>query len=337
MAEEIKKQNMPKLIDSHGRIVDYLRISLTDRCNLKCMYCHPPHKIDYLNRSEICSYGELLQIAKIAAGLGIEKIRITGGELFLRKEAVGFIQSLNNIKGLREIALTTNGTLLLPHLKRLKEIGLKRINVSLDTLSEDLFSNITGSQRFYSVLKAIHAALEEGFEIKVNMVVLNGINDGEINRFIDYFLKRSIEVRFIEFMPLCGSRWRGDYFYSYEKIKETIKMKYDLHSLPSLGVAQEFAVGNGKGFIGRVGIIAPVTREFCSSCSRLRLSANGELWPCLFSMRKVNLLPILRSASTYKQKEEMIAQSFKQAVRMKALSKSVNKDTNELYIRSLGG
>ena len=337
MVEEIKRERKNKLIDCFGRNIDYLRLSVTDRCDLKCVYCHPPHKINYLDRSEICSYWELLQVVKVASTLGIDKVRLTGGELFLRKDIVEFISSLHEIEELKEIVLTTNGTLLLPHLKRLKEIGIRRINISLDTLSEDLYYRITGRHKFFTVLEGIQRALEEGFMIKINMVVLRGINETEITEFIQYFLKNSVEVRFIEFMPLCGPGWREDYFFPYEKIKEIIKKKFDIHPLLSSGVAQEFALRDRNGLEGKIGIIAPVTRSFCSSCSRLRLSASGELRPCLFSKTKVELLPLLRSNLSLREKEKMIREAFKEAVKMKPVSMSKDHAAGDIYIRSLGG
>jgi cyclic pyranopterin phosphate synthase len=335
--EKKKQTQSNKLIDKHGRIVNYLRISLTDRCNLKCIYCHPPHKIDYLDRSEICSYADLLEIMKIAVKIGIDKIRLTGGELFLRKGITNFFRSLRNLEGLKEITMTTNGTLLLPHLKELKKAGINRINVSLDTLSKDLFHYLTGSRKFDDVLEAIHAALHEVFRLKINMVILRGINDGEIIRFIDTFLRKSVEVRFIEFMPLCGSGWREDYFFPYKKIKETIASAFELYPLPSSGVAQEFAVGNSHSIIGRVGIIASVTRSFCDMCSRLRLSAKGELMPCLISRKKIDLLPILRSGRSTGQIELDIESAFRKIVALKSFNDQTHSAHNSVYIRSIGG
>lgn len=337
MAKELREQNLCNLVDSHGRKVNYLRISLTDRCNLRCLYCHPPHRIDLLDRSDICSYGEILQVVKTAVRLGIDKIRLTGGELFLRKGVLDFIRSLSQLEALREITLTTNGLLLLPHLKTLKEMGIKRINVSLDTMSKDRFYHITGSPKFDNVLEAIHVALQEDFKIKINVVVLKGFNDNEITKFIGTFVKRSAEIRFIEFMPLCGSGWNGDYFFPYEKIKRTITSEYNLYPLPSSGVAQEFAVGKDRDIIGKVGIIAPVSRPFCDSCSRLRLSAKGELRPCLFSGKKVDLLPILRGDSHSVQIEHNIESAFKKAVALKTLGQQTHSVNNDVLIRSIGG
>ena len=149
MDEKIKRKKNNLLVDNHGRIINYLRLSVTDRCNLKCQYCHPPHKIEYLDRSKICSYRELLQVARVASKLDIDKIRLIGGELFLRRDITDFISSLHEIEGIKEIVLTTNGTLLLPHLKKLKDMGLRRNIISLDTLSEDLYYKMTGGHKFH--------------------------------------------------------------------------------------------------------------------------------------------------------------------------------------------
>lgn len=337
MDEKIKRQNKNVLVDSHGRTINYLRLSVTDRCNLKCQYCHPPHKIEYLDRSNICSYKELLQVVRAAAKLGIEKIRLTGGELFLRRDIDNFISSLYDIDGIKEVVLTTNGTLLLPHLKKLKEIGLRRINISLDTLSENLYYKMTGGYKFHSVLDSIHGALSEGFKIKINMVVLKGINEEEIPDFINYFLEKSVEVRFIEFMPLCGPGWDKKYFLPLKGIKEVISQNFQLQPLSSSGVAQEFFITNKAGLEGKVGIIAPVTCSFCSSCSRIRLSANGELRPCLFSRDHAPLLPLLRSPLSQNEKEKRIIETFQKAVKMKPIDYSRKLSNNNVFIRSLGG
>lgn len=338
MDEKIKRLNTDVLVDNHGRIINYLRLSVTDRCNLKCQYCHPPHKIEYMDRSDICSYRELLQVSRVASNLGIEKIRLTGGELFLRRDIDKFISSLHEIEGIKEISLTTNGTLLLPHLKKLKDAGLSRINISLDTLSEDLYYKMTGGLKFHSVLDSIHGALSEGFRIKINMVVLKGVNEKEIPNFIHYFLEKSAEVRFIEFMPLCGPGWDKKYFFSFEKIKGLMAENFQLLPIPeSSGVAQEFYLMDKSGLEGKVGIIAPVTRSFCSSCSRIRLSANGELRPCLFSRDSVALLPLLRSPLSQNEKEMGIKEIFQRAVKMKPMDHCKKMTDNNVFIRSLGG
>ncbi len=334
---EIKKQKENELHDGQGRFIDYMRLSVTDRCNLACKYCHPPRQIEFLERSKICSFTELLQVVEVASKLGIQKIRLTGGELFLRKEIVQFMDSLCKIKGLNEVALTTNGTLLVPHLKWLKQIGIKRINISLDSLSKDLYYSLTGKDKFLSVLQGIHQALEEGFKVKINMVVLKGINETEIIRFIQYFSKRSVEVRFIEFMPLCGDKWNKDHFFPFKKIIEMITSRYALIPRPSFGVAQEFIVTGENGVRATIGVIAPMTRSFCTACSRLRLSANGDLWPCLFSTAKVGLLPILRGNFSAEEREKKLIEAFNKAVQIKPPNWPVGHAAGNIFIRTIGG
>jgi cyclic pyranopterin phosphate synthase len=293
--------------------------------------------VDYLRRSEICSFEELLFIAQAGLRLGIDKIRLTGGEVFLRRGIVTFLKELKALEGLREIGITTNGTMLLPYLEVLKEIGIENLNISLDTLSERLFYELTGSRRFFEVLEAINRAVEEGFKVKVNTVIIRGKNDGEIHSFIQHFLKKSVEVRFIEFMPLCGPNWKAYSLFPYEEIVETIDRAFDLFPLPSSGTAKEFFLSDGTGLMGRVGIIAAVTHSFCGACSRLRLSANGELRPCLFSRKKVELLPILRSGLSAEEKQRALRRAFQEAVQVKPKSKPVHYESCGVQIRRIGG
>lgn len=333
-----RKEKDKKLMDRFGRAVHHLRLSVTDRCNLRCQYCQPPQGIEYYQRSQLCSFEEFLLIAETASELGIDKIRLTGGEVFLRKDILAFMRSLFAMKRFEEIVLTTNGTLLLPHLQELMKIGLRRLNISLDTLSPDLYTRITGRQSFFRVLEGIQKASEEGFQIKINMVVLNGVNSDEIPSFIQYFLSKSVEVRFIEFMPLCGSGWREEYFFSYKNILEVIHRSYDVRPLSSSsGVAEEFLLNDGNGLTGKIGIIAPVSHPFCSLCSRIRLTATGELKPCLYSNRKVELLPVLRADFRPTEKKKRIREAFSQAVQMKPYQYEKNHTDSKVYIGRVGG
>ena len=337
MENQIIDRTDTKLIDGQGRVVDYLRLSITDRCNLKCMYCRPPYKIEFLDRSEICSYRELLFVARMASEIGIKKIRLTGGELFLRKEVIEFIDSLNRIENLDEVVLTTNGTMLAPYLGRLKEIGIRRINISLDALSEDLYFQITGSRQYSEVLNSIQKARQYGFKVKINTVVLNGINDTQLIKFIEFFLRDSVEVRFIEFMPICGRKWGREYFFPYKKIKDLISKSFMLTPVPSSGVAREFYLAGKNGPEGKIGIIAPVSLSFCSSCTRIRISSNGELRPCLFSRTRFKLLPILRGNISDEEKMELIRRTIRKAVRIKPWYAFTGQGKNVISMRNLGG
>lgn len=334
---DLRQERKDMIQDSHGRNIRYLRMSVTDRCNLQCFYCHPLEKIAYLHRDDICTYEELLLIAKVGAELGIEKLRLTGGEPFLRRGIVPFIRQLHNIKGIREIGITTNGTHLLPRLKELKAAGLRDLNVSLDTLSEDKFFRITGRHGFSDVLAAVYKAAEEGFRVKVNMVVLKGVNDTEIPSFIRCFMPLSIQVRFIEFMPLCGYNWRPELFLSYGRILASIKKCFHLQPGSLNGVAREFAVSDGNELRGTVGLIASVTRSFCNSCTRLRLTVSGELRPCLRAAKRTALLPALRRAKSRGEKIGVIRSAFEEAVRMKPWTKSSLFWRDEVHIGQIGG
>lgn len=334
---DLRQERNDMIRDSHGRDIRYLRMSVTDRCNLQCFYCHPPEKIAYLHRDNICSYEELLLIAKVGAELGIKKLRLTGGEPFLRRGFIPFVRRLYTIKGIREIGITTNGTYLLPRLKELKAAGLPDLNISLDTLSEDKFFRITGRHGFFDVLAAVRQAAEEGFRVKVNMVVLKGINDLEISNFVRFFVPLSIQVRFIEFMPLCGYNWRPELFLSYDQILAEINKNFHLQAGSLNGVAREFAVSDGNGLRGTVGLIAPVTRSFCNSCTRLRLTASGELRPCLCSMKRSTFLPALRGALSRGEKIGIIRSAFEEAVRMKVQAKPSVFCRDEVHIGQIGG
>lgn len=334
---DLRQERKDMIQDLHGRDIRYLRMSVTDRCNLRCFYCQPPEKIAYLHRDDICTYEELLLMAKVGAELGIEKLRLTGGDPFCRRGLIPFIRKLHTIKGIREIGITTNGTHLLPRLKELKAAGIRNLNISLDTLSEDKFFRITGRHGFPDVLAAIHKAAEEGFRVKVNMVVLKDVNDKEIPSFIRCFVPLAIQVRFIEFMPLCGHNWRPELFLSYEQILTEIKKGFHLQPRPLNGVAREFAVSDSNGLRGSVGLIAPVTRSFCNSCTRLRLTASGELRPCLCSTKRLALLPALRGAQSRGEKIGVIRSGFEEALRMKPKAKPSVFCRDEVHIGQIGG
>ncbi|MFQ6082702.1 MAG: GTP 3',8-cyclase MoaA [Candidatus Aminicenantia bacterium] len=332
-----KTKSKKELIDGYKRKINYLRISVTDRCNLKCIYCLPPEGISYIPREEILTFEEILQISNVAASLGISKIRLTGGEVFVRKGIIKLISSLNKIKGIKDISLTTNGTLLFEYLQELKEIGIKRLNISLDSLDKNCYQRLTGKNELNNILKSLFKAVKLGFKIKINTVIINGINEAEIPEFIQFSLENPIEVRFIEFMPLCGQGWKKDYFLSSKEIKQRIKEKYKLTPLSFKGVARQYLVSNGNGSKGIIGLITPISNSFCSHCCRLRLSVGGKLRPCLFSSHKVNLLPILKGNYQDSEKRRIIEEAFHQAVVLKPGHSLIDQRSRQVYIRSVGG
>lgn len=278
---------MSILRDKYGRVHDYLRISLTDKCNLNCQYCNPDRTYaEKLRKSDILSFNELLRLIDIfVSRLGVKKIRFTGGEPLVRKDAVRFFEMMYPLKvkyGF-ETGLTTNGTLLEDKLVELKQFGLDRLNISLDSLRPERFQLITGKDNFHSVFRAIHKALELDFQpLKINVVVMKNVNDDEIIKFVDFIRNTSINVRFIEFMPFGNNHWNYDHFISWNEIKDVIESKYRLIELPGgrNNVAKDFSI---RGYTGKVSFISSISNHFCSTCNRLRIDARGHMRLCLFA------------------------------------------------------
>jgi len=281
------------LTDKYGRVHDYLRVSLTDRCNLNCVYCNPVYaKAKYIEKEEILGYGDILRLVKIFAGeLGFKKFRFTGGEPLARKNVMGFFKSLYELKikfGF-VTAITTNGTLLSDMLRDLKIFGVDRINISLDSLKQNRFNTITGNNYFNSVIESIYKAKQLGFdEIKINCVVMKGINDTEILDFVDFAIRNDINVRFIEYMPFSNNGWNQNDFISYKDIKNIILEIYELipATINTGSVSKDYFI---KGQAGMVSFISSISDHFCSTCSRLRLTAKGNLRLCLFSAKSNEL------------------------------------------------
>lgn len=305
---------MEELIDQLGRKIDYLRISITDRCNLRCRYCMPAEGVENKAHSEILSYEELIQIVKVGVKLGIKKIRITGGEPLVRLEIEDFISQLSELD-LEDIAITSNGVLLNQKAEKLKKAGLDRINISLDSLNPQKFAEITRRDKFNEVWQGIKKALELGLKpVKINVVVIKGFNDDELFDFIELTKKFDLNVRFIEYMPLGGEA-EADKFMSAEEIKKIIKAKYHLISaeLRGSGPAQYFKVEGAKGTIG---FIAALSNHFCSSCNRLRLTADGKFKPCLASDLEI---PIPQKLTA-----ENIAKAYQKALNLKPAHHNLN-------------
>lgn len=288
---------MNKLIDNYKRHINYLRISITDRCNLRCVYCMPMEGVSQLSHDAILSYEEILRIAKIAATEGITKIRITGGEPLVRKGVVKLVGWLSQLKGIDDLSMTTNGMLLSEFAKPLYESGLQRINVSMDSLKPDRFKEITRGGELSNVLRGIEKADQVGMNpIKINVVAIKGFNDDEILDFAQLTLDRECQVRFIEFMPVgMNNGWHEGSYLSCSTIKQTIEENYKLHPLQDKqengGPADLYRLEHAKGMIG---FINAISRHFCSSCNRLRLTADGKLRPCLFSDKEFDIRLAMR-------------------------------------------
>ncbi|WP_353683842.1 GTP 3',8-cyclase MoaA [Thermodesulfovibrio sp. 3907-1M] len=320
--------------DNFNRNIDYLRISVIDRCNLRCIYCMPEEGIkNLLPHEEILSYEEILKIIRIATTTGISKIRVTGGEPLLRKNIVSFIERASRIEGIKDIGMTTNGILLKKYARSLFEAGLKRVNVSLDSLNEDKFRAITRLGSLKEVLEGIEEAQMVGLNpVKINMVVMKGVNDDEIERFARWSIEVPYQIRFIEFMPVGQNNWKKELFISREEIKQ--KIENTVGSLIPVqikksGPAEYFMLEGAKGLLG---FISPLSTHICTRCNRLRLTAEGKLRPCLFSDREIDLKRVLRSGAS----EDEIRQIIIKAIQLKP--QGISSQTKPLRAMStIGG
>lgn len=283
---------MSGLSDSFQRPINYLRISVTDRCNFRCVYCTPPQERVLLSRDEVLTYEEIHAVVKAAASLGISKVRLTGGEPLIRANITHLIQLLSSVDGINDISLTTNGVLLKQHAADLRQAGLHRVNISLDTLNRRKFEKITGFDRLEDVLAGIEAAHDAGLTpVKINMVVMGNVNEDEVINFALLTKEQGWHVRFIELMPFIQD---GIRFVSAQHIQQQIASLGNPEPTPS-------PVGNGPakyyrlpGAQGTIGFINPVSEHFCFGCNRMRLTADGKLLPCLLSPTEVDLRPTLR-------------------------------------------
>jgi len=289
---------MTGLSDSFHRPVNYLRISVTDRCNLRCVYCMPSEGITLMAHQDVLRYEEIQRVARAAAQSGITKIRITGGEPLVREGLPGLVAMLSSVKGIDDISLTTNGVLLERYAGELKLAGLHRVNVSLDSLHGDRFREITRVGNLEDVLRGIEAARKAGLDpVKTNTVVVRGVNDDEILDFARLTVDDEWHVRFIEYMPFTDEDKAGSQLVPVSEIKQIIEELGELQPSPSNGggPARYFRIPAAKGTIG---FISPVSDCFCEQCNRLRLTADGKLRPCLFSDDEIDLLGPLREGAT---------------------------------------
>lgn len=296
------------ITDTFDRRHEYLRISLTDRCNLRCKYCMPAEGIPIRPREEILKIDEILALARIFVVLGVHKIRLTGGEPLVRKGVEELCSQLSAIPGLTTLALSTNGILLEEKAETLHAAGVRHINISLDTLRPERFEHISLRGGFDRVLAGISAASKTGFaSVKINTVVMRDFNDDELPDFISFAVDKSLNVRFIEYMPFLGNRWNEVRFISYGEMKERISRRHQL--IPILreegvrGTAKEYRVAGTDAVIG---FIPTISERFCDSCNRLRLTADGKLRNCLFAREETDLKLLLRSGAKQRDIERAI-------------------------------
>ncbi len=296
-----KPNTSPPILDSFGRVHSALRISVTDRCNIRCFYCMPDESIRFLPSREILSFEEITSFVKVLAGMGVEKLRVTGGEPLVRSQLHKLVEQLVAIPGIIDVALTTNGILLEDQAQALRDAGLSRLNISLDTLREDVFQRITRRSGLDRVLRGIAQARHVGFDnIRLNAIAMADLTETEVIPLAEFARREGLELRFIEFMPLDAEEaWQEGKVLSGSDIRQTLERRFG----PLTPVASEDPSQPAKNYVyadgqGEVGLINPVTEPFCGACNRLRLTAEGKLRNCLFSTAEWDVRTLLRSDST---------------------------------------
>jgi cyclic pyranopterin phosphate synthase len=308
MTSETNREERHKLIDTYNRRLSYLRISITDHCNLNCIYCRPFLNQSKLSHKEILRYEELLRLVRVAVELGISKVRITGGEPLVRSQVYDFLDRLTQIEGLRDVSLTTNGVLLEKNLEKLQSAGIKRLNISLDSLQADKIPTITGHDVFGKVWRGILKAHQMGFSpIKINMVPIRGINADEVEEFAKLSFSYPFHIRFIEYMPIGDTVIGSDRRLPASEIKQRIETAFGplnpvAHSSDG-GPAQRYSL---EGAMGEIGLIQPISHHFCDTCNRLRLTASGQLRLCLLSNLQEDLITPIREGCTDDELKDII-------------------------------
>jgi cyclic pyranopterin phosphate synthase len=323
-------------------VVDTLRVSVTDRCNLRCLYCMPGEGVSKIPAGDILRYEEILRLVRIGAAQGIRKVRITGGEPLVRSGIAGFVSKLSSVEGIVDLCLTTNGVLLKGLARDLKRAGLNRVTISLDSLRRDRFEQITGRDALDLVLDGIDASLAEGFvPVKVNVVVMQGMNEEEIVDFSRLSVSHPLEVRFIERMPFgkreetrgCGL-WEGQGLAGKEVLRRIEEALGPLEpASPTVSFPGPARLYRVPGSPGRIGLITPMTHPFCDACTRLRLTPDGKLRNCLFSDDEIDVRRVLRAGGD----DRGVREAFEEAVRSKPKCDAPNFSDNTKWMVEIGG
>ena len=298
-----------RLVDRHGRKHTYLRLSVTDRCNLRCTYCMPPQGIEWTPRPEILTTDEIVRLGSVFVGLGITKIRLTGGEPLTRRDIGTIAARLGALPGLKTLAMTTNGISLAERAAKLREAGLGSLTISLDTLRRDRFKEIAKRDQFQAVMDGVEASLAAGYApLKINVVVMRGVNDDEILDFVGWARDRPINVRFIEYMPFPDNHWSKGGLMPYAEMRALIERHYTM--IPMVGaptdVGKDFRLG---GYAGTVGFVTSMTESFCGGCNRLRVTADGNIKSCLFHPAEQSLRDAMRAGAPDSEIERLILQA----------------------------
>ncbi len=296
-----------RITDNHGRLINYLRLAVTDRCNLRCFYCMPEEGIKYAPRQDLLSYEEMLRLIRLVAGMGIEKVRITGGEPFVRRDMMDFLRALSRVDGIRQVNITTNGTVTAPLIPELKQLGIKSVNLSLDTLDRQRFFEITRRDEFDNVMQTLDGLLTYGISTKINAVVMDGKNIDDIAPMVELAREKAVDVRFIEEMPFNGE---GSHYsrltWDHRAILELIRRHFPtIEKIPDPPFSTSY---NYKipGFKGTVGIIAAYSRTFCGTCNRIRVTPQGMLKTCLYDAGIFNFRDLMRAGATDDQLREAL-------------------------------
>ncbi len=287
------------LEDSHQRIIRNVRISVTDRCNLRCTYCMPEEGVDWVPRSQILTFDELLRLVSIFHSFGVDKFRLTGGEPTIRSNFVQLVQSLQSICPSIRLSMTTNGLKLYEIAEDLQKAGMRKLNISLDTLDPQKYHDITLRDEFDSVIRGIKKAQSLDFEeIKINAVALKGFNIEEIFDFIKFSDESGLEVRFIEFMPFSGNKWKVENYISKKEILNLIKQEYKVTEIPREDKSKTSVTYQIEGTKARIGFIASVSESFCKFCNRLRITTEGNVRTCLHSSHEIQLHDLIRNGAS---------------------------------------
>ena len=331
---KIKNDNCKMIYDPYNRPIYYLRISVTDRCNLKCLYCKP-ERIKKLPHAEILRYEEIIHIVRIAVSMGFYKFRLTGGEPLVRNNIKLLIERISKIDGIKDLSITTNGTLLAEMAKDLYDAGLRRINISLDTLNREKYKYITGVDAFLRVWNGIKTALEVGFSpVRINVVLLKGFNDDEIVDLAKLIFDYPIHIRFIEYMPISPQTLdHSKHFLPVDIVKEKLVKLGKINEIspsPSDGPARRYKI---TGCLGEIGLISAMSNPFCHSCNRIRLTSDGKIRPCLFSQRQWDIKVPLRSGAS----SEFIKSIIREAIAHKPRGHNYIKIPNRLPMSRIGG
>ncbi|MBE7175819.1 MAG: GTP 3',8-cyclase MoaA [Mucilaginibacter polytrichastri] len=326
-----------RLTDAHGRTLNYLRLSVTDRCNFRCYYCMPEEGINFVPRKDLLSFDEMLFLTDIFCGLGVSKIRITGGEPFVRNGLIPFLAQLSETPGLDEITITSNGTLHQQHIRFLAEKGIRKINISLDALDRQRFLAITRRDEFDAVFTGIFSLLDAGFEVKLNCVVAAGKNTQDIVPFIELTREHPLAVRFLEEMPFNGGDHEALSTWDHRDILRHIEHHYA--TLQKMDSENSSTSVNYRipGYAGSFGIIPSFSRTFCGSCNRIRLSATGEMRTCLYGPPAANLRDLIRAGAGRNDIQEQILFAVRDRERDGFAAEELNKSGLHTSMSVLGG